>query len=283
MAGPTTARRGGERGRENRPDQKDSPSGPLSGKPPPARRFPRVRLRIPFRAPGRRGLIIILALALLLGAFGVWALYGSNWLRLERVRATGTKVLTPGEVAAAARAPMHAPLVSVDTDALARRLRARLPRIKRVEVVRSWPHTIGLKVTERTPELLMRSGGKFVEVDAEGVRFATAAVAPKGVPLLEMTASDSPSLHRFGFDRLRREAVRVAGDLPEAVHKDVRKIRVRSYDSVVLELTGGRTVVWGSGEQGPEKAKVLTALLKAARDARHFDISVPSAPAVSAS
>ncbi|MFI6767577.1 cell division protein FtsQ/DivIB [Streptomyces sp. NPDC050355] len=271
MAGPTTARRG----------EKKSPSGPPSAPEAHGRRFPWVRF--PFRAPGRRGLIIITVLAVLLGAFGVWALYASSWLRVERVRATGTEALTPREVVAAARTPMNTPLISVDTDALARRLRARLPRIKTVDVERSWPHTIGLKVTERTPELLMPTGGKFAEVDAEGVRFATVGAAPKGVPLLEMAASDSPSLREFGIDRLRRAAVEVARDLPPAVRKDLRKVRVRSYDAITLQLSGDRTVAWGSREQGAEKAKVLTALLKAARDARHFDVSVPSAPAVSGS
>ncbi|MEV0369478.1 FtsQ-type POTRA domain-containing protein [Streptomyces sp. NPDC050636] len=274
MAGPTTARRGAG-------NQKKSPAGPPSSSPSRARWFP--RLRIPFRTPGRRGLMITLVLVVLFGAFGVWALYGSNWLRVEHVKTEGTKVLTPGEVIAVADAPVNTPLVSVDTDAMADRLRARLPRIKSVDVVRSWPHTIGLKVTERTPELLIRSGGKFVEVDVEGVRFATVATAPKGVPLLEMTASDSRSLYRFGTDRLRRSAVGVIARLPKAVHKDVHKVRVRSYDSLTLELTGGRTVLWGSEEQGVQKAKVLVALLKAAGDARHFDISVPSAPAVSGS
>ncbi|MEV6565131.1 cell division protein FtsQ/DivIB [Streptomyces kronopolitis] len=271
MAGPTTARRG---------EQKSS-SGPPSAVAPPRRRFGWVRLRV--RAPGRRSLIITLVGAALLGAFGVWVLFASNWLRVERVRATGTAVLTPGEVVAAAHAPMDAPLASVDTEALARRLRARLPRIKTVDVERSWPNTIGLKVTERKPELLMRSGGKFAEVDVEGVRFATVAAAPRGVPLLEMTASDSPSLHQFGTDRLRRAAVEVAGDVPTALRKGLRKVRVRSYDAVTLELADGRTVAWGSSEQGAEKAKVLAALVKAARDARHFDVSVPSAPAVSGS
>lgn len=271
MAGPTTARRG----------EKKSPSGPPSAEVPDGRRFRWAR--IPLRAPGRRGLIIITVLAVLLGAFGVWALYASDWLRLERVEATGTEVLTPREVVAAAHAPMNAPLISVDTDALARRLRAKLPRIKTVDVERSWPHTIGLKVAERKPELLLQEGGKFVEVDIDGVRFATVATAPHGVPLLEMAVSHSPSLRRFGIDRLRRAAVEVSRDLPAAVHKDVHKVRVRSYDAITLELTGGRTVAWGSREQGPEKAKVLTALLKAARDAHHFDVSVPSAPAVSGS
>ncbi|MFH8569656.1 cell division protein FtsQ/DivIB [Streptomyces sp. NPDC017993] len=275
MAGPTTARRG-----EN--DRKKSPSGPPSSDEP-SRTRPLRWLRRPFRAPGRRGLMIILALVALLGAFAAWALYGSNWLRTQHVEVTGVTVLTANQVADAADTPMNAPLATVDTDEMAARLRARLPRIRTVEIVRSWPHTIGLKVTERKPELLMRSGGKFVEVDVEGVRFATVGTAPRHVPLLEMAASDSPSLHRFGIDRLRRAAVGIARALPEAVRKDVRQIRVQSYDSITLELAGDRTVAWGSGEQGARKAKVLTALLKAAGDARHFDVSVPSAPAASGS
>ncbi len=98
-----------------------------------------------------------------------------------------------------------------------------------------------------------------------------------------MAASDSPSLHRFGIDRLRRAAVGVARDLPEAVRKDVRQIRVQSYDSITLELRGAARSPGGAANRAPEKAKVLTALLKAAGDARHFDVSVPSAPAVSGS
>lgn len=80
-----------------------------------------------------------------------------------------------------------------------------------------------------------------------------------------------------------REAVRVAGDLPPAVARDTRAVRVRSYDDVSLELSGGRTVAWGSGEKGDTKATTLTALMKAAPKARHFDVSVPTAPASSGS
>ncbi|MFJ5677391.1 cell division protein FtsQ/DivIB [Streptomyces sp. NPDC093097] len=271
MAGPTTARRGA----------KKSPSGPRSSPPSGGRRLgmPLPRLR----RPGRRGVIIIAVLAVLLGGFGIWAFYGSDWLRLESVRATGTDVLTPQAVVAAASAPMAAPLASVDTDAMEHRLLARLPRLKSVVVTRSWPHTLALEVTERTPELLLQTNGKFAEVDGEGVRFATVARAPKGVPLLKMTGSDSPSRERFGTSRLLRASVAVAQDLPAVVRKDVRALRVRSYDSITLELADGRTVMWGSREQGAEKAKVLAALLKAARDARHVDVSVPSAPAVSGS
>ncbi|MEV7191625.1 FtsQ-type POTRA domain-containing protein [Streptomyces sp. NPDC093510] len=263
MAGPTTA---------ERQQKKSGPPRPQ-------------RIRRP-RLPRSRTLIVVLVLAVLLGGGGVWVLYGSQWLRLERVTTSGTHVLTPEEVREAADAPVGAPLISVDTDALEERLRSKLPRIDSVDVVRSWPHGIGLKVTERKPVLLIAKGGKFVEVDAEGVRFATVERAPEGVPELELSLdreSGAASLRRFGTDRLVREAVRVAGDLPEEVARDTRNLKVRSYDSISLELSGGRTVAWGSGEKGHSKATTLTALMKAAPKARHFDVSVPTAPASSGS
>jgi cell division protein FtsQ len=233
-------------------------------------------------------MIITLALAVvLLGAGVVWVLYGSQWLRVDRVSVSGTRVLTPQQVREAADVPVGAPIVSVDTAAIETRLRAELPRVDTVDVVRSWPHGIDLRVTERIPVLLVEKGRNFVEVDDEGVRFATVSVAPRGVPLLELATSSSSSasasLRRFGEDRLVREAVKVAGDLPAAVARDTRTLKVRSYDDISLELSGGRAVVWGSAEKGAEKARTITALMKASPDARHFDVSVPTAPASSGS
>lgn len=237
--------------------------------------------------PQPRTIIVLAVVLVLLGAGGVWALYGSQWLRVERVSVSGTDVLTPGQVREAADVPVGSPLISVDTDAIEARLLRKLPRIDSVDVVRSWPHGIGLKVVERTPVLIVEKGGKFVEVDDGGVRFATVSRAPKGVPALELTVSRSgsaaASLRRFGEDRLVREAVRVAGDIPAAVAKSARTVKVRSYDDISLELGDGRTVAWGSGEKGAAKARTLTALMKAAPDARHFDVSVPTAPASSGS
>ncbi|MEU6675461.1 FtsQ-type POTRA domain-containing protein [Streptomyces sp. NPDC046853] len=243
-------------------------------------------LRSRVRRPRPRTLILSLIALVLLGSGGVWLLYGSQWLRVERVTVSGTGILTPEEVREAAAAPIGAPLISVDTDALEDRLRKKLRRIDSVDVERSWPHEIGLKVTERKPVLLIEKGGKFVEVDAKGVRFATVGQAPKGVPLLELTPdreNAASSLRRFDSHRLRRESVSVAGALPAAVARDTRTVKVRSYDSISLELSGGRTVAWGSSEMGRTKASTLTALMKAAPKARHFDVSVPTAPASSTS
>ncbi|CAM5411863.1 Cell division protein FtsQ OS=Streptomyces alboniger OX=132473 GN=ftsQ PE=3 SV=1 [Streptomyces alboniger] len=259
MAGPTTAER------------QQKKSGP-----------PRPQRARRLGLPRVRRLIALLVLVALMATGGVWVLYGSPWLRLERVDVSGTEVLTRRAVLDAADAPVDAPLISVDTRALGDRLRSKLPRIDSVDVTRSWPHGIGLEVTERKPALLIEKGGKFVEVDAKGVRFATVERAPKGVPHLELALdrkSGGASLRRFGTGRLLREAVRVAGDLPETVARDTRNVKVRSYDSISLELSGDRTVEWGSGEKGRTKATTLVALMKATPKARHFDVSVPTAPA----
>ncbi|WP_307174655.1 cell division protein FtsQ/DivIB [Streptomyces africanus] len=264
MAGSTTAERG-ERQQES--------SGP-----PPVRRLRRRHLRM----------IVILGLALVfLGIPTVWLFYGSDWLRAEHVSVSGTRVLAPDQVEAAADVPLGKPLISVDTDAIETRLRQKLPRIDSVDVVRSWPHGIDLKVVERTPVLIVQKAGKFIEVDDEGVRFATVSEAPKGVPALELTLSRSSSaaasLRRFGEARLVREAVGVARAVPSAVARDTRTVKVRSYDDISLELRDGRRVAWGSSEKGAAKARTLTALMKASPGARYFDVSVPTAPASSGS
>ncbi|MEU9008271.1 FtsQ-type POTRA domain-containing protein [Streptomyces sp. NPDC048479] len=268
MAGPTTAERGAGK----------SPGGYAGPARPRGQGSPGRRLRI----PGRRFLLIVAASVLVVAA-GIWVLYGSHWLRVESVTTTGTKVLTPEEVLAAAAVPVGAPLISVDTDAIETRLRHKLPRIDSVDVVRSWPDGIGLNVTERKPILLIEKGAKFIEVDAKGVRFATVDKAPKAVPRLELTVEQSPSLRRFGMDRLLAEAVRVRGELPGEVAADTRVVTVRSYDYISLELSRDRTVVWGSAEEGEAKARALTALMKAAPKARHFDVSAPTAPAAAGS
>lgn len=270
--GPTqTAGRHPHGGPEN------SPLG-VSGPPPPAQKARR-RLRLP---PGRL-IQLGAAAALLLVGCGFWALYGSNWFRIERVSTEGARVLTDKQILRAAAVPEGEPLLSVDRDAVERRLLARLPRLAEADVVRAWPDGIGLHVTERRPELVLKKAGKYVEVDADGVRFAASPTRPRNVPLLAMQAQKPDDRSYFGVKRLRKEAVRVASALPAQVAAQTRVVKVRSYDHISLELNDGRIVLWGSGERGAPKAASLLALMKASKNAQYFDVSVPSAPAASGS
>ncbi len=239
----------------------------------------------PRRLTRRGALVLLLVLALLAGG-AVWLLYGSPWLRVRQVRVTGTRVLTAAGVRSAAGVRDGEPLASVDTAAVAARLRSALPRVDSVDVERSWPGAIVLEVTERVPKALLKKGGKFIEVDADGVRYATDATAPRGVPLVELTGAARPgSSHPgyFGTEVLLHSAVQVAADLPESVHRQTKFVQVASFDGITLELGGGRSVLWGSPEEGARKAAALTALMKAEPRAAHYDVSAPSAPASSGS
>jgi cell division protein FtsQ len=230
-------------------------------------------------------LIAIIVLTVLVGG-GTWAVYGSSWLRATRVTVGGNSELTAAQIERAAAVPLGGPLVSVDTAAVRRRLLAALARIDHVEVTRSWPHTVSVKVTERTPSAILKSGAKFTEVDRGGVRFATVDRAPAGVPVVQLTpdqAGAAASLRQFGTKRLLQAAIAVAADLPDSLRGHATAIRVRSYDGITVELTGGRAVMWGSEEQGALKASVLSALMKAEPSAVRFDVSAPTAPAASGS
>ncbi|MYS19602.1 FtsQ-type POTRA domain-containing protein [Streptomyces sp. SID4948] len=216
-------------------------------------------------------------------AGGTWAVYGSPWFRARTVAVSGSRELTPNQIRRAAAVPLGGPLISVDTGAVRKRLLAALPRIDTVEVTHSWPHTVRVRVTERTAAAALESGGSFVEIDREGVRFATVDRAPKGVPLVQLAPAGTPSLRYFGTTQLLRSAIAVAGDLPGTLRGRATAIRVRSYDGITVELTHGREVVWGSAQDGARKAVILSALMKAEPRATHFDVSAPTAPAASGS
>ncbi|WP_369200864.1 cell division protein FtsQ/DivIB [Streptomyces sp. PU-14G] len=270
----------GARARGTTASGSGSGCGPGPGRGEGSQRPPRWA-RLGARVPRRRTLVLTLALVLPLGGFGTWALYGSPWLRAESVSVDGIRALTRSEVTRAAAVPLGEPLISVDKGAVQRRVRAALPRVREVAAERTWPHGIALTVTERRPELVMEKAGKYVEVDAEGVRFATEDKPPKGVPLLAVEPKKDAAERYFSARRLRKEAARVATSLPDAVQDATRLVKVRSYDDITVRLTGDRTVRWGSAERGKAKATALTALMKAAEDATHFDVTVPSAPAAS--
>ncbi|MCE7083126.1 FtsQ-type POTRA domain-containing protein [Streptomyces sp. ST2-7A] len=227
-------------------------------------------------------LLTLLVLLPALTGFALWALYGSNWLRIERVSVEwtdGPRELAVEEVERVAAVPIGAPLASLDTSGIRDRLLAELPRLADARVSPSWPHGVELEITERVAVLQERDTAGFTEIDATGTAFGEVPEALPGVPLLEMEPVDGASLRRFGEEGLRAGAVAVAAALPDAVAGETAAIRVGSYDSITLELSDGRTVLWGSSEDPGAKSTALTALMTAAPGADRFDVSVPGTPA----
>ncbi|MFF4338642.1 cell division protein FtsQ/DivIB [Kitasatospora sp. NPDC001540] len=239
-------------------------------------RPPRLRL-------SRRGVGVLVALgALVVGGLG-WTVFFSAALDVRGVAVQGLDSgrLTQQDVERALGGTASGPLARVDLDE-ARAEVAKLPRVASVEVWRGWPHTLRVKVTERRAvAAIQRDGGGFVQVDAGGVEFATEPQPPSGVPVVALQLSQPAQDAVAVIDRptLVRSAVTVAAGLPPDVAKQAGSLTVYSYDDIRLRLASGATVRWGSAEDTPRKAAVLTALL--GQKASNYDVSAPDAPAVS--
>jgi cell division protein FtsQ len=200
----------------------------------------------------------------------LWVVFVSSAFSATTVSVTGLSVLTADEVTAAAQVPLGTPLARLDTAAIATRVK-QLKAVSDVTVTRSVPHGVRIAVKERTAVYAVSSGSGFDLVDAQGVAFTSVADAPKGLVVASITGSD---------DRLRRDVATVVRALPQALRDRAVLVSAESPDSIVIELSGGAEVVWGSAENSAQKAQVIAALLSV--KASVYDVSSPSHPTTKA-
>ncbi|MGW6913200.1 cell division protein FtsQ/DivIB [Kitasatospora sp. NPDC054939] len=240
------------------------------------RSAPRLRL-------SRRGVVVLGSLgAAVLGVL-VWLVFFSAALDVRSVAVQGVTDdrLTADQVREAVGGLGDGPLARVDLAEVERRVTA-IPRVARAEVWRGWPHTLRVKVVQRKAVAAVKGeDGRFTQVDAGGVSFATESAPPGGVPVVELRLSQQAkdSGEVISPAQLVQGAVTVAAGLPADVARRAGAVLVHSYDDIRLQLNGGATVRWGSPEQTDRKARVLVALLH--QKGTNFDVSAPDAPAVS--
>lgn len=237
----------------------------LADEPAPGRRAVRRR-----PDPWRNAFFGVLAVALL--AVAVWAVLGSSLLAVRHVQVTGNHLVPAAEVRAAAQIRTGTPLARVDTGAAARRI-DQIGPVLSATVSRSWPDSIVISITERTPVLAVAlAAGGYELIDAHGVEVRSAVRPPAGMPLLTSASAvlrGSPGI---------MAAATVLRQLPPALRTLVRSVSAVSAStvaasSVTLHLAHGITVVWGGTGQDARKTEVLDSLL--GTHARYYDVSDP--------
>jgi cell division protein FtsQ len=202
-----------------------------------------------------------------LGVIGlVYVVLFTSVFGVRGVEVIGATVLTADEVRAAADVESGSPLVRLDTDVIAARV-AALPRVRSVEVRRSFPATVEIVLTERTAVVVRSEADGIHLVDVEGVDFGVAAVAPAGLPTL--TAPDAATT---------KAAVTVLVAVPELLRPLVSAVSAQTVGSVQFTLADGRAIKWGSVDQSPRKAAVLGPLLT--RPGKVYDVATPDFPTV---
>ncbi|MCW2752465.1 MAG: hypothetical protein JWR83_3575 [Aeromicrobium sp.] len=219
----------------------------------------------------RRTLVIVIALIIVGGL--AWLVWFSSFLAVRTVAVDGETTLKTSQILAAAHVRTGQPLARVNTAAIEARV-ASMGRIEDVSVSRSWPHTIRITVLERKPIAYATIDGEIRAVDRFGIDFRTYASPPKG--LMDVRIDVPDSRQRQQTLAAIAAVVSLIDTKDPGLRKQVQNISASSRDSIVLNLTKGRTVSWGSGGSLTRKLTVLKSLLGI--KARVYDVSAPDQP-----
>jgi len=214
------------------------------------------------------GVLVVVVAATL-----VWLVMFSSVVAVRRVAVDGETTLSEAQIRTVADVRIGQPLARVDTSAIEVRV-ARMDRVQSVTVSRSWLHTIRIEVVERTPVAWMTVGGGIRGLDRYGIDFRAYDKPPK--KLLEADVTETDPRRRQQTLAAVAYVVQLIEDEDPALRKQVQAISAATKDSIELNLTHGRTVLWGSKADSTHKLTVLRALLRI--DARRYDISAPDQP-----
>ncbi len=231
--------------------------------------MPRRRRWWPRRRWLRRLLSVVIVLVI---AAAVYVVGATSVIGVRKVTVSGGDRTLRSQVEAALPVRTGMPMARVDVAAAAADISAAVPTLKTVTVTRAWPGTVDVRIVARVAVVGYedKAAGRWRLVDEQGVVVSSASSLPAGITRVD--APTSPALVT--------SAAEVVAALPAAVRSSITSIRVPSRDSITLTTATKQTIVWGSSDDTPQKARVLTALLK--QKARLYDVSAPGLPTTKA-
>jgi cell division protein FtsQ len=197
-------------------------------------------------------------------------------LSLQKVVVEGAERLQPGEVAQALNSLQGEPLARVSTERVGNAL-APLSLIQAFETRIEPPGTLVVTIVERKPIGAVAQGSQYSVVDAAGVKLWESAASPLDLPIILVAADqNSPSYGAVS---------RVLLALPDELLSRVDAITATTLDDVRFSIRGAsHEVVWGSSNRAREKARVLTAALRAAGSdpSQIIDVTTPESVVIRA-
>lgn len=209
------------------------------------------------------------AVVLLIGG-SVAAAY-SPLFAVEKISVVGAASLDPAVIEAALGDQLGTPLALVDTSEVKAALLA-FPLIETYALEARPPHDLTVRIVERTPVGVIRSGAGYTLVDAAGVALSTTSDQPAGQPVIEVDGGvESRAFQSAGL---------VVRALPADVRAALTGVRATTADDVTLTLDSGLTVVWGSAEESALKALALSAAMVKNPDAASIDVTSPEVAVV---
>ncbi|WP_052593465.1 cell division protein FtsQ/DivIB [Luteipulveratus mongoliensis] len=224
----------------------------------------------------RRHLIAAGVVALVVGL--IWLVAFSPAIAVRQVKVEGASAALEQQVRQATRSAMGRPLLRTDPAGV-RRSVASLGPVRDVQVTRSFPSTLVVRVTPRTPVLVVTGPDRIGHlVDENGLSYArtdpTSAAGLPVVPLSQpVSAANQPGL---------RALAAVMGALSAQERGTVTQVQLDRDGAVSFHL-GRLKVQWGDATQSDRKAAALRVMAPqvAAMKATSLDLSAPDRPVLS--
>jgi cell division protein FtsQ len=274
--------------------QRASQSRRVGGQSPPAGRRPAADRRIAERRKAitaarvrrrRRQLAWgLLALAL---AVGTVQLARTPLFGLGAVHVEGASALGRDEVLAAAAVRPGEPYLGLDLEAIRRRV-AALPRVAAARVVRDYPASLRIVVSERAPVASVRKAAVYWLVAADGTVLEATRRRPAGLPHVAGVPlpTDLHAGSRLPPGNPLANALGALGGMRPELRGQVVAVQARSLDGLEFRLRDGTRVLYGLAVEQPAKdAAVLLVrrtLARERREVERIDVRNPSAPTVRA-
>lgn len=253
------------------------PQAPFQVRVPMDPRIRRRRIEVR-RDQGRRRLRLLIALVVVVFlTAAAWAVAGSPLADVDRIKVVDAERTPAADVVRATGIRRSSAMVDVDEGRAARRVEA-LPWIATAEVVREWPGTVVVTVTERAPTAVTRADtGSWALVDATGRVLDVVPEAPPGLTVLEgLAAAPEPGATLDGGSA----PLAVVAALTGALRARVQAVVTTAGEQVELTLTPRGRARLGRPTELEAKLRALERVLAQvdARDLAVVDVRLPSSP-----
>ena len=199
----------------------------------------------------------------------------SPLLSVQKIVIRGNELVSTKELKKSLAGEIGKPLPQISQTHIAELLK-KYSLIESFSAISAPPHTLIIRVVERTPIAIVYTGGAFYYFDPAGVQIGKATATDK-LPVLDIKGSPAKS-ETFAA------AIDVLLALPAKMLPKIALVTAKSTDNVTFRLRGyaGQKVVWGDKSNAALKSKVLSALIanQSAGDRVTYDVSSPAAPTV---
>ncbi|WP_022870632.1 cell division protein FtsQ/DivIB [Yaniella halotolerans] len=221
------------------------------------------------------GISVLATLALLGGGWAV--LFFSPILAIEDIEHEGLDLVTESQATERTTQLEGKPLPQVGERGV-NELFEDIPAVKDVALRAEPPHGLVVNIHEHRPIAMGPRGKEYVVFSKDGTELAEITSKKAQEFDLPVVASAADVADEDVFNTITE----VLGSLPDDLREQVRAASGSSIDSIELELTSGKMVMWGNNEEAEKKAQVLEALLgledDEAAEISEYDVSAPDFP-----